>query len=503
MQFIVAVAGILLFITTARLSQVTIVDHNLRACSLLSFHLPEIVSFPGEQRYESGTEQYWARNQRDARASCRVSVQSSDDTQKAMFLIASTNAAFAIKSGGHSTVVNTSNVDGGVVIDLQYLNHVNVNLNSLTLDLGAGTKFSDIYGELEKSDPEVVVAGARSGSVGVGGYVLGGGLSIFSAALGWGCDQVTFFEAVLANGTLLEASRHINADLFRALKGGGSNFAVVTRLGLRLVRKPRINVVTLQYQSSAIRDLMEAVTQYNMISSEESGSAAVSIGSGGRFISISLVLTHTDVQHSDIFLPFFEIPHQMIDSTYWSQRELATYYDSMDESGFRQSRSTITIQNHSGLLGVAAQELLKRLVEFLPTLEDPYARGGLLVQPLPLSQLNVGNSTGGNMLALEDEPYPLMLLMLDVRHSILQNDAVVDNFIASFVADLERNATMLSAAHTFRYLNYASAQEDVFSHARNAQGTSFPWSMVLDTKVKYDGLNVFGRQINDPFRIYS
>lgn len=67
-----------------------------------------------------------------------------------------------------------------------------------------------------------------SGSVGVGGYILGAGLSFLSAQYGWASNNLAAVELVLANGTMITASNTTNADVFAAIKGGGSNFGVVT-----------------------------------------------------------------------------------------------------------------------------------------------------------------------------------------------------------------------------------------------------------------------------------
>ncbi|KAK8024445.1 hypothetical protein PG993_012511, partial [Apiospora rasikravindrae] len=79
----------------------------------------------------------------------------------------------------------------------------------------------------------VTVAGGRDADVGVGGFLLGGGISYFSGEMGLGCDTVVNYEVVLTNGTIVNANASDNSDLWRALKGGGSNFGIVTRYDMQ------------------------------------------------------------------------------------------------------------------------------------------------------------------------------------------------------------------------------------------------------------------------------
>ena len=47
---------------------------------------------------------------------------------------------------------------------------------------------------------------------------------------GLACDNVDEFEAVLHNGTIVTASATENPDLWWALRGGGNQFAIVTKM---------------------------------------------------------------------------------------------------------------------------------------------------------------------------------------------------------------------------------------------------------------------------------
>lgn len=92
----------------------------------------------------------------------------------------------------------------------------------------------------------LVVIGGRAAPVGVGGFLLGGmhnlesrtvisvsshftdvctgGVSYFLNEYGLGMDNIKSFEVVLGDGSIVTASSSTNSDLFRGLRGGGSNF---------------------------------------------------------------------------------------------------------------------------------------------------------------------------------------------------------------------------------------------------------------------------------------
>jgi FAD/FMN-containing dehydrogenase len=72
-------------------------------------------------------------------------------------------------------------------------------------------------------------------SVGVIGYLLGGGLGFYGRAHGLACNHVLAFDVVTADGH----TRHVDADndpdLFYVLRGGGGGYAVVTAVEIELL----------------------------------------------------------------------------------------------------------------------------------------------------------------------------------------------------------------------------------------------------------------------------
>lgn len=132
--------------------------------------------------------------------------------------------------------------------------------------VGPGQRLDSISAELQGTGWTFV--GGRIGNTGVGGLILGGGLSYMSAQYGWSASSVLEYEIVLANGTIATASATQNPDLFKALKGGGNNFGIVTTYVLQLHPQGDVfggNLVFL-HSSETDAKLLKAVrdfTEYN------------------------------------------------------------------------------------------------------------------------------------------------------------------------------------------------------------------------------------------------
>ncbi|KAK4500372.1 hypothetical protein PRZ48_008561 [Zasmidium cellare] len=140
-------------------------------------------------------------------------------------------APFGLKSAGHQPAPGFSSVKDGVLIAFEP--NLGKTVTQRTADgkhyiIGPGARWGDVY-QYTGQNNEIVVGG-RLAHIGVGGLTLGGGLSYYSAQYGLACDNIDQFEAVLANGTAVNATRTSNPDLWWGLRGGGNQFAIVTRM---------------------------------------------------------------------------------------------------------------------------------------------------------------------------------------------------------------------------------------------------------------------------------
>ncbi|HEX6685647.1 MAG TPA: FAD-binding protein [Candidatus Limnocylindrales bacterium] len=136
---------------------------------------------------------------------------------------------FAVQATGHGTHVPA---DGGLLLKTGSMARVLVDPDRRVAVAGPGARWSDV---LAAAAPfGLAPLSGSSPSVGVTGYTLGGGMGWLARKYGLAADSVLRAEVVLADGRTVVASPDRHADLFWALRGGGANFGVVTRLHFRL-----------------------------------------------------------------------------------------------------------------------------------------------------------------------------------------------------------------------------------------------------------------------------
>ncbi|KAH7403898.1 hypothetical protein BKA64DRAFT_573975, partial [Cadophora sp. MPI-SDFR-AT-0126] len=202
--------------------------------ALIAANLSHAVLIPSNPLYRARVDAAWSVNTRKS-PWCFVLPSTADGVARTLRAL---NAAgggagdwsIAVRSGGHGPDM-TNNIIQGVTIDLSRINSTTYDAKTSIASLGTGARWQNVYDALEPES--VLVTSGRDGSVGVGGFILGGGNSWYTARTGFACDSVVNFEVVLASGEIVNANSSSNSDLWRALKGGGSNFGIVTRFDVQ------------------------------------------------------------------------------------------------------------------------------------------------------------------------------------------------------------------------------------------------------------------------------
>jgi len=169
---------------------------------------------------------YWSSTCSALQPSCIIFPTSAEQVSTVVKILAKTNEKWAVKSGGHNPNNGFSSVAGGPLISTQKMAQADLDQATGIIDVGPGNRLDSISAKLQGSGWTFV--GGRIGNTGVGGLVLGGGLSYMSAQYGWAASMVLEYEIVFANGTIGHVNKDNYPDIFKALKGGGNNFGIIT-----------------------------------------------------------------------------------------------------------------------------------------------------------------------------------------------------------------------------------------------------------------------------------
>lgn len=178
-----------------------------------------------------------AETEPGAEAPPAVLARPRDEAEVAAVIAASVESGLplAVRGAGHSYARHGAGADG-IVLDLRGMSGVAIDAER-RIGTAQGGAVAGRYTELAGAHGLATGFG-DTGTVGVGGIALGGGIGFLSRRDGLTADQLLGARVVLADGRVVRADDTRHPELFWALRGGGGNFGVVTSLEFRLHATP-------------------------------------------------------------------------------------------------------------------------------------------------------------------------------------------------------------------------------------------------------------------------
>ncbi len=160
-----------------------------------------------------------------------IRVADATDVSRVIALARESGLELAVRSGGHS-VAGHSTTDGGIVLDLSEMKGLDIDLERHTAWAQTGLTAGEYTAAVGAHG--LATGFGDTGSVGIGGITLGGGVGFLVRKHGLTIDDLISAEVVTADGEFLRVDAESHPDLFWAIRGGGGNFAVATRFQYRL-----------------------------------------------------------------------------------------------------------------------------------------------------------------------------------------------------------------------------------------------------------------------------
>lgn len=287
---------------------------------------------------------------------------------------------------------------------------IQISADKTEVAIEPGNVWYDVYTHLLPHN--ITVIGGRVSPIGTTGLTLGGGISFFSNQHGWACDNVNAYEIVLADGVLRTVTAEQYPDLYWALRGGGNNFGIVTRLHVAAYPQGDLwagsQVFALTNENAKAH--AEALAYFTERSTEDPKAQVIQAYAYAQVYNAYVLVS--DLQYSvpqpfpAILSNFTAIQGSTTDTLRITDLpSLTLEFNESQPNGLRQSWDTIMVEIDAELIQEvvaiwkAGVEDVKNLKGSLPSLS---------LQPVSLDVLRLMGKNGGNALGLAGGDKPLL-----------------------------------------------------------------------------------------------
>ncbi|KAI0805367.1 hypothetical protein GGR55DRAFT_698342 [Xylaria sp. FL0064] len=397
--------------------------------------LGSAIFLPGSEEYEQANGSYFSAFENELKPWCIATPKNVTQVQDLVATIRphilSGLCQVAIRGAGHTPFAGTANINRGVTIDMRRLKGITLNEDRSIVEIGVGETWTTVYAELEKQG--LTTPGGRVGRVGVAGFILGGGLSMFSTRTGFACDSVTEFQIVLASGEVARANNQENADLFWALKGGLNNFGIVTSFKMKTLKSGKIW-------------------------------GGVTAGYGFGHQAVSCVMYHTQGKENPPSLQRFTSIEpqiqQMCSMRMSTHLEFSEELSKFSSDGIRQFWASITIHADVSLMELFHDKWQETLTQIKDAEGFIFSFG---FHPLTKALLENSERAGGNAAAIPVSDGPLFVLLINPIWTMPEDDRRIFKAVGELVSELRSLARERGLLHRYIFTNYGFGEDDILS----------------------------------------
>ncbi|KAJ5807458.1 hypothetical protein N7447_010914 [Penicillium robsamsonii] len=481
------------------LTAATVSPNVSTGCKALQALLGDSLFFAGGGVYEYEAANFWSNTELMA-PGCVFRPQSSTQLADGIVALAHVNARFAVRGGGHMGIRGSNNINDGVLIVMSNLTTLGLSGDQSIVSIGPSHRWSDVYEYLQKFG--LTAAGGRLGPVGVPGLLLAGGINFYGNQVGFGCDTIVNYEIVLADGSIVEVNKTSYSDLFWALKGGSSNFGIVTRFDLETIKSPKVWAGAHTVSSEYINEFLAAAATYASDIYDPKTHIVPALVTGETTLASVILFYDSDsISYPDIFKPFTDIPAISSTLDFKTVAEFAAETGAMVVDGISDVfvAGTIKGTSHKELLsGISI--INQTFFNELPKLyaQVPIANISTIQldwQPIGVDWIKASEAHGGNALGLDSSQ--VYLCYAEVVEWI---GSAYDEIVASWVEETTykiNNATQKAGLYdTFNYIGDAAGFQSIFPGygVENHQ-------KLIDIAKKYDPRGVFQTLMPGGFKV--
>ncbi|GAP89749.1 putative FAD binding domain-containing protein [Rosellinia necatrix] len=329
---------------------------------------------------------------------CIIQPASAQDVSKAMLIVTYLGTKFAIRSGGHNPNPGFAGIgEEGVLLDMSHMTDVTLSKDGSVASLAPGIRFGAVDTALNAKGK--TVHGGRINYVGVGGYLLGGGLTYFNSKYGLAADNIVNYEVVLANSSIINANAQTNSDLWWALKGTGTNFGVVTKYDVKTTENGSYWFEGLYYAPEQNLKLLDAIVEYAH-AAENDPNAAISFTLSPKRGFVEFIYAKP-VERPSTYSMFYDIPStgHGINSTIGNMVDMNNEISAINPETYKRRMIASTSHRFDA---TTLKDIFAEYLIFDSEARKFGAATGIVIQPFTSAAVQHSASTGGNPVGLKE-----------------------------------------------------------------------------------------------------
>jgi hypothetical protein len=214
---------------------------------------PGTVALPGHPDFDTATRVF--NLNAPPQPAAAVTAHTVEHVRAAIGYAERQGMAVRVHTTGHAAGA-VAPVRGSLLIRTELAERVTVDPARRIARVPAGTRWETVVDAVSRHG--LMAPHGSSGTVGVVGYVLRGGLSPYGRMVGLAANGIRVVELVTADGALRRVDAVSDPELLWALRGGGGGFGVVTAVDIELFPVSHAITGVACWPASAAEELLAA-----------------------------------------------------------------------------------------------------------------------------------------------------------------------------------------------------------------------------------------------------